>query len=129
MKLSELVDQYMVVLPIGCVLTEEQVMRSLRDAARQYCGHADLVAGVNVDGAALIGDVAEQDVDISHSELSVIKPLWLLYLERENGMALEASRTQGAELFGRSVAEVQASIQDYETRLPLLAFCEDWITV
>ena len=129
MKLSELAVQHMAELPIGLVLTEEQVLRSLRDATRFYCGHADLVAGGSVDASALAGDVAEQDVDLSHSELSLIKPLWLLYMEKENSTALEASRTQGAELYGRAVSEVQASITDYEERLPELAFVTDWISI
>lgn len=127
MKLSVLAAQYMAVLPIGCVLTDDQVLRSLRDATRFYCGHADLASGGSVSALAL-GEAGE-DVEVSESELSIIKPLWLLYMERENSTALEASRTQGAEVYGRAVSEVQASIIDYEARLPALAFCEDWVTI
>lgn len=127
MKLSVLAAQYMAVLPIGCVLTDDQVLRSLRDATRFYCGHADLASGGSV-GALALGEAGD-NVEVSESELSIIKPLWVLYMERENSMALEASRTQGAEVYGRAVSEVQASIIDYETRLPGLAFCEDWVTI
>jgi len=127
MKLSVLAAQYMAVLPIGCVLTDDQVLRSLRDATRFYCGHADLASGGSV-GALALGEAGD-DVEVSESELSIIKPLWLLYMERENSTALEASRTQGAEVYGRAVSEVQASIIDYEARLPGLAFCEDWVTI
>lgn len=129
MKIRQLTAQHMAELPIGCVLTEEQVERSLRDAARQYCGYADLASGVDVDATALVGSNEAQDVDLNTSELSIIRPLWLLYLEKENSMALEASRTQGAELFGRAVAEVVMSIQDYELRLPQLCFFEEWVTI
>ncbi|QIB09042.1 hypothetical protein GZ982_30320 (plasmid) [Pseudomonas fluorescens] len=129
MKISELAAQHMAELPIGCVLTSEQVERSLRDATRQYCGCADLKSGQVVNAQALIGADPTQDVDLTAGELSLIRPLWLLYLEKENSMALEASRSQGAELFGRAVAEVQPAIQDYELRLPELAFCEDWISI
>lgn len=129
MRISVLAAQHMAVLPIGCILTDEQVERSLRDATRQYCGHADLASGQSVDDQALAGGVEGQDVDLTHGELSIIRPLWLLYLERENSMGLEASRTQGAELFGRSVAEVQMSIVEYETRLPQLAFVADMVTI
>ncbi|WP_085618750.1 MULTISPECIES: hypothetical protein [unclassified Pseudomonas] len=128
MKLSVLAAQHMAVLPIGCVLTDDQVLRSLRDATRFYCGHADLTSG-GIVGASALGDTDADDVEVSESELSIIKPLWLLYLERENSTALEASKTQGAEVFGRAVSEVQASIIDYETRLPALAFSEDWVTI
>lgn len=129
MKIRQLTAQYMAELPIGCVLTDEQVERSLRDAARQYCGYADLKSGVDVDAAALVGANEQQDVDLNTSELSIIRPLWLLYLEKENSMALEASRTQGAELFGRSVAEVEMGIAEYLRTLPQLCFCEDWVTI
>lgn len=128
MKISVLASQHMAVLPIGCVLTDEQVLRSLRDATRHYCGCATLASGETVDASALANGVG-QDVDLTHGELSLIKPLWMLYLERENSMALEASRTQGAELFGRSVAETQVSIEMYEQRLPALAFTSDFVTV
>lgn len=128
MKISVLASQYMAVLPIGCVLDDEQVLRSLRDATRQYCGCAALASGEKVDANAL-ADGEGQDVDLSHGELSLIRPLWMLYLERENSMALEASRTQGAELYGRSVAETQVSIEMYEQRLPALAFTSDFVTV
>ncbi|QLG96716.1 hypothetical protein HZF02_32890 (plasmid) [Pseudomonas yamanorum] len=129
MKISELATQYMAVLPLGCVLTDDQVQRNLRTAVRFYCGFADLVSEEAVNGQALIGSDEAQDVTLSHGELALIRPLWDLYMERENSMALEASRSQGAELFGRTVAEVQMSIQEYEMRLPQLAFCEDWMTI
>lgn len=129
MKISALVAQYVAVLPIGCVLTEEQIERHLLTATRFYCGCADLASGETVGAEALIASNPTQDVALSESELTLIRPLWDLYMEKESSMALEASRTQGAELFGRAVAEVQMSIQDYELRLPQLAFCEEWVTV
>ncbi|MBV4524313.1 hypothetical protein KVG88_30025 [Pseudomonas sp. SWRI74] len=129
MKISALVAQYVAVLPIGCILTEQQIERHLLSATRFYYGCADLASGEPVGADALIATNAAQDVDLSESELTLIRPLWDLYMEKENSMALEASRTQGAELFGRAVAEVQMSIQDYELRLPQMAFCEEWVTI
>lgn len=120
MKLSQLVEQYIADLPIGCVLTEEQIARSLRNATRQYCGYAILASAESLDAVgAAPGGV---DVDLSDSELAIIQPLWTLYLEKENALALEASKSQGAELFGRSVSEVVPSILEYELSLPRLAF-------
>lgn len=128
MKISQLVDQYFADLPIGCVLTEEQVTRHLRDAVRQYCGYARLTSAQSVDDVhSVLDDTSGAtpvavDVDLTHSELAIIRPLWLLYIEKENSTALEASRSQGAELFGRAVSEVVQSILDYELRLPQLTF-------
>lgn len=127
MKISQLVDQYVAELPIGCVLTEEQITRHLRDAVRQYCGYARLTSAQSLD--TVHSDLytpdtvpVAVDVDLTHSELAIIRPLWLLYIEKENAMALEASRSQGADPYGRNTAEVTQSILDYEGSLPRLTF-------
>lgn len=129
MKISALVTQYMAVLPIGCLLLDEQILRSLRDATRQYAGLAVLESGQVIDETAQGGADGAQDIDLSPSELALIRPLWLLYMERENSMMLEASRTQGAELYGRTVSEVEAGISEYLSRLPLLAFSSDVVSI
>lgn len=127
MNISQLVDQYLAELPIGCVLTEEQIARHLRDAVRQYCGYARLTSAQSVDSVHSDLYTADSlpapvDVDLTHSELAIIRPLWLLYIEHENAMALEASRSQGADPYGRSTPEVKQSILDYERSLPQLTF-------
>lgn len=129
MKISRLVEQHLAVLPIGCVLLPDQVERSLRRAVRQYSAYADLECGTEIDDSAQADPDSDQDLDISNSELGVISPLWHLYMEEENSTALEASRTQGAELFGRAVVEVKASIEAYELRLPQLAFSSDIVSI
>lgn len=127
MKISQLVAQFFAVLPLGCVLDEEQVTRSLRKATRQYCGYAQLSSQTASDGTFTDIDATDtavnaQDFDLSPSELAVIRPLWKLYIDEENALALEASRSQGADPFGRSASEVAAAIAEYEQRLPSLCF-------
>lgn len=127
MRISQLVEQYLAELPIGCVLTEEQITRHLRDATRQYCGYAQLTSAQSSDSvhSDLYSDDAAPiavDVVLTHSELAIIRPLWLLYIELENAVALEASRSQGADPYGRASTEVKQSILDYELRLPQLTF-------
>mgnify|MGYP003409789645 CR=1 FL=1 len=127
MEISQLVDQYVAELPIGCVLTEEQITRHLRDAVRQYCGYARLTSAQSTDGVhsdidATATAEGAQNLDLTPSELAIIRPLWLLYIEHENAMALEASRSQGAELYGRSTPEVKQPILEYERSLPQLTF-------
>lgn len=129
MKISALVTQYMAVLPIGCLLLEEQIQRSLRDATRHYAGVADFESGQVIDASAQADADSPQDIDLSLSELVLIRPLWLLFMERENSMMLEASRTQGAELYGRAVSEVEGGITEYLTRLPQLAFSSDLVSI
>lgn len=127
MKISQLVDQYLAVLPIGCVLTDDQITRHLRDAVRQYCGYARLTSAQSVDYVhsdlySADETPAPVDVELTHSELAIIRPLWLLYIEHENAVALEASRSQGADPYGRATSEVKQSILDYERSLPQLTF-------
>jgi hypothetical protein len=67
---------------------------------------------------------------ITNSEWALIKPLYLLYVERENARALEASRMQGVDPYGRTVSEVQADIERYESGdMPRLAFFQPVETI
>lgn len=68
--------------------------------------------------------------DVSNSEWAVIKPLFMLYVERENARALEASRNLGVDVYGRQVGEIQADIERYENGdLPRLAFSQSIETI
>jgi hypothetical protein len=67
--------------------------------------------------------VLDAQTDITPSEWSIIKPLYMLYVERENARVLETSRQQGVEVFGRDVASIQGDIERQEIEvLPRLAF-------
>jgi hypothetical protein len=68
--------------------------------------------------------------DITDGEWGLIRPLYLLYVERENARALEASRGLGVDVYGRTVDQVEADIRQYETQdLPHLAFAQTIETV
>lgn len=54
------------------------------------------------------------DTDISMGEWAIIKPLFLLYVERDNATRLEASRGLGVDVFGRSVSEVAQEVERME---------------
>ena len=43
-------------------------------------------------------------------EWAMVRPLFALYLERENAQRLEASRAMGLEVYGRSVSEIAQDI-------------------
>lgn len=61
--------------------------------------------------------------EITNSEWALIRPLYLLYVERANAVALEASRTLGVEVFGRTVDQVQADIvREEQEIMPRFAF-------
>lgn len=60
---------------------------------------------------------------ITVSEWALIKPLFLLYVERENAIQLEASRAMGLDVWGRSVSEIITDIDRYQSEvLPKSAF-------
>lgn len=93
-------------------------------AARQYLGWGEIAALVLSDDPhdAVAAELSIATT-VTDSEWAVIKPLFQLYVERENARALEASRTQGVDVYGRSVAEVENSIERYEQDvMPRFAF-------
>ena len=66
---------------------------------------------------------------LDYGEYAIIKPLFLLYVERETALQLEASRQLGADVFGRSSSEISGDINNYELQLQKLAFNQDIISV
>lgn len=72
----------------------------------------------------------DSDTDITDSEWAIIKPLFLLYVERANALALEASRSLGVEVYGRLVDTIENDIQRYEqVDMPRLAFSQQWESI
>lgn len=47
---------------------------------------------------------------LSTGEWAIIRPLFVLYTERENAMRLEASRAVGLDVYGRMVSEIASDI-------------------
>lgn len=127
MKISQLVAQYFTVLPIGCALDEDQVTRNLRASVRAYCGYRRLTnaqpdQGIHTPIDEQAGATGDQDFDLTPSELALIEPLWHLKNDKENATAFEASRSQGADPFGKSAAECDAAIEQYLRELPSKCF-------
>ena len=74
-------------------------------------------------------DQITESTDVTVSDWGVIKPLFMLYCEREQALVLEASRIQGVDVFGRSSSEIQQDITAYEAELPQKAFIQPAFTV
>lgn len=149
MLCSELLAAYTAERPLGNILTEEQIARSLKRAIRFYCGFATLInapsdfqkaqaaavaAGLPppdfpVPGQSIHSPVStdnlfvgDQDFDLTPSEYSIIEPLFSLYVELENATGQESSRSLGIEQYGRATPEVQADITREEEAMPQKAF-------
>jgi|GEM_PF-862636 len=98
----------------------------LLSAVRFYLGYAaNLAYFADLDAS----EPLTLDCRLNLSEWAIIKPLFLLYVEREQAIELEASRAFGAELFGRSTSEVNADILQVEAELPRRAFSRQIVTV
>lgn len=67
--------------------------------------------------------------DITVSEWGVIGPLFLLYVEYETALLMEASRGMGIDPYGRQSSEIMADITTMESNLPRMAWQRDVITI
>ncbi|WP_321946574.1 hypothetical protein [Paraburkholderia sp. J10-1] len=111
------------------VVSDEDVERQASNALRQYLGWADIAkppSRAHLDSKA--GDLCE--TVLSDSEWSLVKPLFMLYVERENARGWEASRGQGVDVPGRSIDQIESDIRQYElSDLPRFAFIQLPFTV
>lgn len=115
----------------GLVVGDDDVSRMGVNALRFYAGWGDirsLSPVFDADGnpsvlKPTLADSIDEFTELTDGEWAIVKPLLCLYVERENARALEASRGNGVEVFGRAVSEVEQDIRAYETELlPRLAF-------
>ena len=102
------------------ILAPEQVAAQAVAAVAFYAGFAVLTDDANPIGDAL---------DVTESEWAIIRPLFALYVEREQALQLEATRGLGADVFGRSTSEISADIERKEADLPRLAFLQPVFSV
>lgn len=111
--------------PAGNLLAVETVLAQAVAATRFYAGFAALRAH---EGVTPVPDI-DGDTAITTSEWALIRPLFLLYAERETALQLEASRGMGIDPFGRSASEIAAEITQAEADMPHRAFFQPIITV
>jgi hypothetical protein len=109
----------------GLYLEQSEILQCFIDAVRQYAAYGYLrdpaVKWVDTDDS--LSNITAATT-ITASEWGVIRHLAELYTEKESAMRLEATRGLGADVYGRSVAEVASDITQYEAELPQLAFFE-----
>lgn len=105
-------------------LDSDRVLGAAINATRFYQGFADLEDATATTLAAIT-----EDTDVTPSEWAVIAPLFRLYVERETAVVVEASRGAGLEPMGRASSEVESEIQQRETDMQTLAFCQPYLSV
>lgn len=111
--------------PAGNLLDDATVLAQAVAATRFYAGYAVIRARDGADPVPAIDGILE----ISESEWALIRPLFMLYVERETALQLEASRGMGIDPFGRSASEIAAEIIQAEADMPRRAFFQPIVTV
>lgn len=119
--------------PIGTVLSNDVLLSQALAATLKYSGYAVILSRTEEIDAVTQLPIPKPPIDesceISDSEWAVIRPLFMLYVERENAVYLEASRGMGLDVYGRTVAEITMDISTLEAELPHLAFSYSIISV
>ncbi|PSJ15860.1 hypothetical protein [Nitrosomonas supralitoralis] len=125
--IASLVDNYLTVeRPVSVLLDPATVLAQAVVASKFYAGFAELVVN---DGTEPPFPAITENTELSNSEWSVIKPLFVLYIERESAIHQEASRGLGLDVFGRSTSEIAQDIANLELNMPLNAFYQPIVTV
>ncbi|MGZ8220070.1 MAG: hypothetical protein ACXWT0_00330 [Methylobacter sp.] len=121
--------------PAGNILDTTVLTALAIKAVNYYSGFGALAAHLAIpiadpapDPPTPYPDVTAS-TDVTVSEWALIGPLFLLYVERENAIQLEASRDMGIDPFGRSSSEVAGDIVNMELDFPHKAFQRDILTV
>lgn len=112
--------------PDSVVLDSATVLAQAVAATRYYAGYANLVVNDDVDPPL---PEIDDTTDLSNSEWALIKPLFMLYVELETAIQLEASRGMGVDVFGRSSSEIRQDINQIQMEFPKNAFSQAIITV
>lgn len=113
--------------PAGNLLAAPDVLAQAMAAASFYAGFAEIRSRVVIPPAAV--PALSGTTEINESEWALMRPLFMLYIERETALQLEASRGLGMDVFGRSSSEVAGDIVQIEMELPHRAFCREIVTV
>lgn len=133
--LTALVTRFESERPAGNLLDTPGILAQAIAATNFYSGYAALTVylAIPIADPAPVPPTPYPEItastEISVSEWAVIRSLFMLYLERETALQLEASRGMGIDVFGRSSSEISSDIALYESDLPHRVFCSPVITI
>jgi hypothetical protein len=97
-------------LPLPFIYMHAETAYSLPAPAHAISPDPVVADALPIKDPDMIGD----DTEVSVGEWAVIRPLFFLYVERENAQRLEGSRALGLEVYGRSVSEIAGDIKEME---------------
>lgn len=122
--LSRYVERFIDERPDNVILELEQVEAQAVNAAMFLNGFAELDEyheRLKSDPTARPSPVTVNTL-LSYSEWALLRPLFLLYIEREQAFYIESTRGFGVDVFGRSTSEVAGDIAALEADMPRRAF-------
>ena len=130
--LEERVETVALERPVGQMLDQHTVMAQAVAAVVTYRGLAQLEEDrqrIEAEPALEPREEIDHETLVSDSEWAILRPLFLLYIERETALMLEASRGLGVDVFGRTASEIASDITAFEQELPRKAFLQPALTV
>lgn len=126
MTIGSIVSQFLAEeRSVAVLLPPSQVEALAISAVAFYCGYNDLS---NIPPNPQMSDITK-DVVVTLSEWVVIRPLFLLYVERETALQIEATGMQGVTGYGRNSSEVNSEISRLEESFAQQASCQKIITI
>lgn len=134
-RIAEWVDSFLEERPAGNILDVPDLLAQGIKASNFYSGFGALAEHLAIPIADPAPDPPAQYpaitgiTNITVSEWALIRPLFMLYVEYENALQLEASRGMGIDPFGRSSSELYGDIQQMELEFPHKVFQRDILTI
>jgi len=130
-SIANLVDNFLEGRPAGNILDDDTLIFQAIAAVSFHAGYSQLKAHYDLpvyDPPRPVPAIND-NTDVSVSEWSLIRPLFLLYVERENAIQLEASRGFGVDVYGRSTSEIASDILTMESEWATKAFAREITTI
>lgn len=126
MLLKDLVARYRDTEVVFTELLDEQLLGLAIQAANYYAAYSDL----DVYGGIEMANIVDEETDISNSEWQIIRPLFLLYCEKNCAVLNERVAVTGIMGYGRSTSEINADIERMEQEiLPRRAFSQPTVSL
>ncbi len=129
-KLADLTVEYTEASrSVGIVLEPEQVAQQAIDALRFYAAYGPVQSISMLPGHVAAMDALTGETVLTTGEWAMVRPLFKLYVERENALHLESSESLGVQVYGRRSAEVEQDITQAEELIRFGAFSRAIIEV
>lgn len=112
--------------PVVQLLEYQEILAQYLQAVEYLHGYAELEAHRGLP--APLPDISPE-TELNESEIALVHPVFMLYVEREAALVAEAARIMGADVFVRPHSEVAQDIVVMQQEFPKLAFYQNIVCV